>query len=77
MPFRNESTIEFEFNRLFDDTGTIDVAGLAALSLFDVRKPSLYVVVGVLTWICVLKSGVHATLVGVAVGFAMPLTRWR
>jgi Na+:H+ antiporter, NhaA family len=37
--------------------GGIGVAGLAALSLFDLRKPSLYVVVGVLTWICVLKSG--------------------
>ena len=37
--------------------GAIGVAGLAALSSFDLRKPSLYVVVGVLTWICVLKSG--------------------
>jgi Na+:H+ antiporter, NhaA family len=55
--------------------GAIGVAGLAALSLFDLRKPPLYVVVGALTWICVLKSGVHATLAGVAVGFAMPLTR--
>ena len=53
----------------------IGVAGLAALNLFDVRKPSLYVVAGVFTWVCVLKSGVHATLAGVAVGFAMPLTR--
>jgi NhaA family Na+:H+ antiporter len=53
----------------------IGVAGLAALNLRDVRKPSLYVVVGVFTWVCVLKSGVHATLAGVAVGFAMPLTR--
>jgi NhaA family Na+:H+ antiporter len=53
----------------------IGIAGLAALNLRDVRKPSLYVVVGVFTWVCVLKSGVHATLAGVAVGFAMPLTR--
>src|SRR5438477_1103717 len=55
--------------------GGIGVAGLIALNLLDVRKPSLYVVVGVFTWVCVLKSGVHATLAGVAVGFAMPLTR--
>ena len=55
--------------------GGIGVAGLAALNLFNVRKPSLYVVVGVFTWVCVLKSGVHATLAGVAVGFAIPLTR--
>lgn len=53
----------------------IGVAGLVALNLFDVRKPSLYVVAGVFTWVCVLKSGVHATLAGVAVGLAMPLTR--
>src|ERR1700726_5008606 len=39
------------------------------------RKPSIYVVVGVFTWVCVLKSGVHATLAGVAVGFAIPLAR--
>jgi NhaA family Na+:H+ antiporter len=51
------------------------LAGLAILNLRDVRKPSLYVLLGLLTWVCVLKSGVHATLAGVAVGFAMPLTR--
>jgi NhaA family Na+:H+ antiporter len=45
------------------------------LNLFNVRQPSLYVVVGVFIWVCVLKSGVHATLAGVAVGLAMPLTR--
>src|SRR5438105_1960837 len=55
--------------------GGIGVAGLAALNLFNVRQPSLYVVIGVFTWVCVLKSGVHATLAGVAVGLAMPLTR--
>jgi NhaA family Na+:H+ antiporter len=55
--------------------GGIGVAGLVALNLLNVRKPSLYVVVGVFAWVCVLKSGVHATLAGVAVGFAMPLAR--
>jgi Na+:H+ antiporter, NhaA family len=53
----------------------IGVAGLIALNLLNVRTLSLYIVVGVLTWVCVLKSGVHATLAGVAVGFAMPLAR--
>jgi len=53
----------------------LGIAGLAILNLCDVRKPSLYVVLGLMTWVCVLKSGVHATLAGVAVGFAMPLTR--
>jgi NhaA family Na+:H+ antiporter len=53
----------------------IGLAALALLNLLDVRKPSLFVVVRVFTWVCVLKSGVHATLAGVAVGFAIPLTR--
>jgi Na+:H+ antiporter, NhaA family len=55
--------------------GGIGIAGLVALNLLNVRKPSLYAVVGVFTWVCVLKSGVHATLAGVAVGFAIPLSR--
>ena len=53
----------------------IGITGLVILNLWDVRSPSPYVVVGLFTWVCVLKSGVHATLAGVAVGFAMPLTR--
>jgi NhaA family Na+:H+ antiporter len=40
----------------------IGLAALAVLNLLDVRKPSPFVVVGVFTWVCVLKSGVHATL---------------
>jgi Na+:H+ antiporter, NhaA family len=51
------------------------IATLVALNLLGVQKPSLYLVVGVFTWVCVLKSGVHATLAGVAVSLAMPLTR--
>jgi NhaA family Na+:H+ antiporter len=53
----------------------VGIAGLAILNLADVRKPALYLLLGLFTWVCVLKSGVHATLAGVAVGFAMPLTR--
>ena len=55
--------------------GGIGIAGLVALNLLGARKPSLYVVMGVLTWVWLLKSGVHATLAGVAVGFAIPLAR--
>ncbi|MGC2200388.1 MAG: Na+/H+ antiporter NhaA [Stellaceae bacterium] len=53
----------------------IGITGLAILNLLDIRTPSAYVVIGLFTWVCVLESGVHATLAGVAVGFAMPLTR--
>jgi NhaA family Na+:H+ antiporter len=51
------------------------VLGLVILNRCDVRSSAIYVVVGVFTWIAVLKSGVHATLAGVAVGFAIPTTR--
>ena len=53
----------------------IGIAGLAVLNWLDVQRPAFYLVVGLFTWVCVLKSGVHATLAGVAVGFAMPLTK--
>lgn len=55
--------------------GSLGVAALVALNRLDVRRPAFYLIAGVFTWVCVLKSGVHATLAGVAVGFAMPLTR--
>ena len=53
----------------------LGVAALAVLNLLDVRRPSFYLIAGLFTWVCVLKSGVHATLAGVAVGLAMPMTR--
>ena len=55
--------------------GGIGIVGLLVLNLLNVRKPSFYAVLGVFIWVCVLKSGVHATLAGVAVGFAIPLAR--
>lgn len=46
---------------------------LALFNYFNVRRTSLYMVVGVVLWVAVLKSGVHATLAGVIVGFFVPL----
>jgi NhaA family Na+:H+ antiporter len=48
------------------------ILALVLLNMFDVQRPSFYVIIGLFTWVCVLKSGVHATLAGVAVGLAMP-----
>jgi NhaA family Na+:H+ antiporter len=49
------------------------IAGLAALNIAGVQRIAAYVLVGIFLWVCVLKSGVHATLAGVAIGFAIPL----
>jgi NhaA family Na+:H+ antiporter len=50
-------------------------AGLFVLNRFGVRNTSAYLFLGALIWLFVLKSGVHATLAGVAVGLAIPATK--
>ncbi|MBD8181248.1 Na+/H+ antiporter NhaA [Pantoea agglomerans] len=48
---------------------------LALLNRFNVRRISIYILVGIVLWTAVLKSGVHATLAGVIVGFFVPLEK--
>ena len=55
--------------------GLLGCAGLYLMNRFGVRNSSAYLFLGTLIWICVLKSGVHATLAGVAVGLAIPAAR--
>jgi NhaA family Na+:H+ antiporter len=50
------------------------VLGLAMLNRRNVTRTAAYVLVGLFVWLCVLKSGVHATLAGVVTAFAIPLT---
>jgi len=51
----------------------LSLMSLIALNLFGVSKKAAYFVVGIILWISVLKSGVHATLAGVALAFTIPL----
>nr|WP_202629201.1 MULTISPECIES: Na+/H+ antiporter NhaA [Serratia] len=46
---------------------------LALMNWRGVGKTSLYMMVGLVLWVAILKSGVHATLAGVIVGFMIPL----
>ena len=49
------------------------ILALFLLRLFNIKKTTMFILVGIVLWICVLKSGVHATLAGVVVAFFIPL----
>ena len=49
------------------------IAVLMAFNFLGVRRSGPYLLVGVVLWLCVLKSGVHATLSGVVLAFCLPL----
>jgi NhaA family Na+:H+ antiporter len=43
------------------------------MNRFGVKRTSAYILLAVVVWVAVLKSGVHATLAGVLVAFCVPL----
>lgn len=51
----------------------IGAVGLIALNRSGVNRTAPYLLVGLFIWLCVLKSGVHATLAGVITALAVPL----
>ncbi len=53
--------------------GFIMTGVLFMLNAKRVTKLTPYLIAGAILWVAVLKSGVHATLAGVVIGFAIPL----
>ncbi len=57
---------------------SLGLAGVGLLAAFTLNKMGVtklgpYAVLGLFIWACVLKSGIHATLAGVALGLIIPL----
>ncbi len=53
--------------------GAIGYVALIVLNRLGVVQIAPYALVGLFIWVCVLKSGVHATLAGFAVALAIPM----
>jgi NhaA family Na+:H+ antiporter len=54
----------------------VAISSLVVLVVFNqigVVKKTAYLIVGIILWVSVLKSGVHATLAGVVLAFTIPL----
>ena len=52
---------------------SVTLALLFILNRLNVVKKMPYIILGIILWVSVLKSGVHATLAGVALAFMIPL----
>ena len=52
---------------------TVMLILLISLTLGGIRRPLPYVLLGIILWIAMWKSGVHATLAGIFLAFTIPM----
>ena len=64
-------TSELSINAL--SISMIGFAAAVALNRLGIQRTVPYLLVGIIMWVFVLKSGVHATLAGVLIAFTIPL----
>jgi NhaA family Na+:H+ antiporter len=63
-------TTELHLSALFAALGVFGL--LMALNYFGVKSMFYYSILGIVMWLAMLKSGVHATIAGVLLAFSLP-----
>ncbi len=62
---------DLSLNALF--IGALALVAAITMNKLGVARTSSYMLLGIVLWIAVLKSGVHATLAGVLIAFCIPM----
>jgi len=62
-----------ELSQLSLILAAVSIIVLIAMNRSGVSRLAPYLLVGLVLWVCVLKSGIHATLAGVVLAFCIPL----
>jgi len=62
---------DLSLSALLIGAGALTLAVL--MNRFGVTRVSYYILLGIVLWVAVLKSGVHATLAGVLIAFCVPM----
>ncbi|EKQ52866.1 MULTISPECIES: Na+/H+ antiporter NhaA [unclassified Clostridium] len=53
--------------------GLIVFIALLLANKFKVKYTSVYIILGLILWVCLLKSGIHSTIAGVLLGMTLPI----